>query len=56
MPVYFYSDKYFTSFCSFDLFCPLLEEDSFIKNLYIVLSRLIKYHSFLNLFVSVSHR
>ena len=29
-------------FCSFDLFCPLLEKDTFIKNVYIVLSRPIK--------------
>ena len=25
-------------FCSFDLFCPLLDKDSFIENMYIVLS------------------
>ena len=29
-------------FCSFDLFCPILEKDSFIEKLYIVLSCLIK--------------
>ena len=29
-------------FCSFDLFCPILEKDNFIKNVYIVLSCLIK--------------
>ena len=31
--------------CSFDLFCPLLERDRFIENLYIAL--------FLTLFVSI---
>ena len=29
-------------FCSFDLFCPILEKDNFIENVYIVLSCLIK--------------
>ena len=29
-------------FCSFDLFCPLLEKDTFIENVYIVLSCFIK--------------
>ena len=29
-------------FCSFDLFCPLLDKDRFIENLYIALSYLIK--------------
>ena len=30
-------------FCSFDLFCPLLDKDSFIENLYIALFCPIKY-------------
>ena len=29
-------------FCSFDLSCPILENDSFIENVYILLSCLIK--------------
>ena len=29
-------------FCSFDLSCPILEKDSFIENVYFVLSCLIK--------------
>ena len=29
-------------FCSFDLSCPILEKDNFIKHLYIVLPCLIK--------------
>ena len=29
-------------FCSFDLFCPLLEKDNFIENVYIALSCPIK--------------
>ena len=40
-------------FCSFDLFCPILEKGNFIEHLYIVLSCLIKEHSFLTLFVSI---
>ena len=40
-------------FCSFDLSWPILEKDNFIENMYIVLSCLIKYHSFLTLFVSI---
>ena len=39
-------------FCSFDLACPILEKDNFIENVYIVMSCLIKWHSFLTLFVS----
>ena len=43
-----YNIKYFNKsillicFCSFDLFCPLLEKYTFIENVYIVLSFLIK--------------
>ena len=51
----FNSDKYLTyvtCFCKFELSCPILEVDKFI-NLYIVLSCLIKEHSFLILFVSI---
>ena len=33
-------------FCRFDLFCPLLDKDTFIKNVYIVLSCPIKYFPF----------
>ena len=32
----------FLCFCSFGLFCPLLDKDSFIKHLYIALSCPIK--------------
>ena len=40
-------------FCSFDLSCPILEKDYFIENWYIVLSCVIKWRSFLTLFVSI---
>ena len=40
-------------FYSFDLFCPLLEKDTFIENLYIVLSCTIKQRSFQTLFVLI---
>ena len=40
-------------FCSFDQSCPMLEKDNFIDNLCIVLCCLIKYRSFLTLFVSI---
>ena len=30
-----------TSFCSFDLFCPLLEKDNFIENWYIALNSVL---------------
>ena len=39
-------------FSSSDLSCSIFEKDNFIENLYIVLSCLIKYSSFLILFVS----
>ena len=48
--------NFFICFCRFDLSCPILEQDSFIENLYIVLSCLIKERSFLTLFVSCSMR
>ena len=38
-------DKYgilLICFCSFDLFCPLVQKDTFIEHLYIVLSCPIK--------------
>ena len=34
--------KLLICFCSFDLSCPILEKNNFIKNVYIVLSCLIK--------------
>ena len=45
------------SFSSFDMSCLILEKDNnFIENLYIVLSCLVKYCSFLTLFVSILFR
>ena len=40
-----YNNYFLTSFLSysFDLFCPLLEKDSFKENVYIVLSCLINF-------------
>ena len=35
------------SFSSFHFSCPILEKENFIKNMYIILFCLIKYHSFL---------
>ena len=39
-------------FCSFDLSCPILEKYFFIENFDIILSCLVKWRSFLTLFVS----
>ena len=42
-------------FCSFDLSCSILEKYIFSENVYIVLSYLIKYHSFLTLLVLITN-
>ena len=46
-------NNFLNCFCSFELSWPILERDNFIKNLYIILSYLVKWHSFLTLFVSI---
>ena len=38
MTIFFICHFNLICFCSFDLSCPILEKDNFIKNLYIVLS------------------
>ena len=43
-------------FYNFDLSCPILEKYTFIENLYTVLSRVIKWCSFLTLIVSIYFR